>query len=94
MSIQNKSQNDICIGDLVMASITDYSRKHFEDLFHNKEKPDWFPVKGTRGMVTKVTENQEKVCVKWEPGSTTYYPGNDEWWCPTSWVIKLENSQE
>ena len=93
MSTKNKNRIDISVGDTVVASLSEESGRPFKDLFQDSTKPDWFPANGTRGVVKEIFKNSGKVLVDWEPGSTTYCYGVDEWWCPISWVTKLENSQ-
>ena len=97
MSIQNKSQNDIRVGDQVRALTPGFSEELAKKLFDGAVHPNWFPKLGTVGTVVKIdtdVHDNSNVCVEWPDGSTTYAEGYDIWYCPATWLEKVENSQE
>lgn len=95
MSIQNKNLNNICVGDRVRALPPRFSEEVAKKLFDGALHPDWFPKPGTIGVVESIDETEvTNIRVKWPDGSTTYAEGYDIWYCPATWLEKVENSQE
>lgn len=92
MSIQNKNQNDICVGDQVRAIPSKVSKDAQENVM-------WFPKIGTVGTVEDI--QRETVLVHWPDGSTkmpSFAGVGDCWYCPITWLEKIDiccaNSQE
>lgn len=92
-------KHDICVGDHVIALCPKFDDPRLIEYICGigKRKPDWLPEAGVIGeaaMVETDSDGVTTVLVQWPYNSTNYLEGVDQWWCPATWLEKIENSQE